>query len=189
MLAPESEPGLSPVATHREPGSRSWGLLTPRLSRLPPAHSPGLGPNDPSPCCRSVGTRGVVLSHSSSLWRVGTTSALGASGLRCVRWREPGIAGSVPGGFGEHGSAWPWLIPAQALPQGEGQPSLSRGEGCPQVLSVRRTLQELRQKVGMVFPEFAGFGAGVSVRTHFLSSPQEPRGWQGCSFRHQLPGL
>lgn len=175
---------------HREPGSRSWGLLTPRLSRLPPVHSPGLGPNDPSPCCRrSVGTRGVVLSHSSSLWRVGTTSALGASGLRCVRWREPGIAGSVPGGFGEQGSAWPWLIPAQALPQGEGQPSLSRGEGCPQILSVRRTLQELRHKVGMVFPEFAGFGAGVSVRTHFLSSPQEPRGWQGRSFRHQLPGL
>lgn len=33
--------------------------------------------------------------------------------------------------------------PAQALPQGEGQPSLSRGEGCPQILSVRRALQAL----------------------------------------------
>lgn len=42
---------------HREPGSRSWGLLT-QTVQITPSPWPGLGPNDPSPCYRrSVGTR------------------------------------------------------------------------------------------------------------------------------------
>lgn len=131
----------------------------------------------------------MVLSHSSPL-AVGTTSALGGFWAPpCVRWREHSIAGSVGRVWREQGSAWPWLILAQALPQGEGQPSQCRG-GCPQILSVRRTLQELRQReVGMVFPEFAGLGQECQLGFHFCPPPRGLPGLAGRSFRHQLPGL
>lgn len=121
--------------SHKEPGSHSWGFLTLGLSRLPPARSPGVqdlttAQSAAEGCWPLRGGSESLLLPLTGGGRI--TTALGASGHR---WREPGIAGSVPGRCGEQGSAWPRLMPPRPGRRGRDSPHCHGGRGAPKSLA------------------------------------------------------